>query len=305
MPTWPNWLKHIALAVDELLQAGQWVLTRFQRMLVKAEEAEKRKSKGLSKGGRRLVEYIQNQGRSGGTGSGVLPVKALTLREKYAWLAAIHDVVCEGARPVDPYRTDKHSKRGKAVRSQNGWARRLAGMPYGARKSMVRGFTDVDRPRIERMLADVARDLGKPNPIRRQTGQTTIVLQPVNKTVNISNRRTLVRVNVQRAPAGNGKPNGTTDEWTLAEASRETGAPTWALSRAAKKPKGAPGYLPTRRVGRGVLVKREHAKDFAANYDARREQRVVGSKSKEGRNIVAGLKKIRKSSPRRARPKSK
>lgn len=137
MPTWPNWLKHIALAVDELLQAGQWVLTRFQRMLVKAEEAEKRKSKGLSKGGRRLVEYIQNQGRSGGTGSGVLPVKALTLREKYAWLAAIHDVVCEAARPVDPYRTDKHSKRGKAVRSQSGWARPIG--RYALRGAQVDG----------------------------------------------------------------------------------------------------------------------------------------------------------------------
>ena len=138
---------------------------------VECDRADRPDHKGLSMGGNRLVRWIHNEGRSGGTGSGILPVKALPLREKYAWLAAIHAVVGEGVRPIDPYRSDKHSKRGKAVRSRSGWARRLAAMPYAARKTLVRHFTKGDRPRIERMLADVARDLGAPMPMTRRWDQ--------------------------------------------------------------------------------------------------------------------------------------
>lgn len=95
------------------------------------------------------------------------------------------------------------------------------------------------------------------------------------------------------------------NDWTLAEASRATDVPTWAFSRAGQKPKGEPGHLPTHRAGSNVFVKRKDAKAFARNWDARREQRVVGSKSNEGRNIVAGLKRLNKTAPHKTRRKAK
>lgn len=81
------------------------------------------------------------------------------------------------------------------------------------------------------------------------------------------------------------------NEMTLAEAYREfcdSGASKSAWTRAAQKKPDEPGYLPHRRFGRHVLVTRKHAKLFATNYDARREQRTVGSKSDEtSRETVA------------------
>ena len=96
------------------------------------------------------------------------------------------------------------------------------------------------------------------------------------------------------------------NEMTLAQASREYGVPSWKLSRAGKKPTSKVGHLPTRQVGSNVLVTRENARAFAKTYDAEREQRTVGSLSndEEARNVVASLKKIPKSSPRRKRAKS-
>ena len=87
-----------------------------------------------------------------------------------------------------------------------------------------------------------------------------------------------------------------TDELTLAQAAREFDIPAWALSRAAKKSKDKPGHLLTRRQGSNVYVRRDHAQEFSKNFDARREQRIVGSKSAEGRNIIAGSKPPRNSS---------
>lgn len=105
------------------------------------------------------------------------------------------------------------------------------------------------------------------------------------------------------------KPEATapqSDEMTLAEASREYGVPSWALLRAAKKPAGDHGHLPSTRIGRNVYVTRKNARAFAKTYDAEREQRTVGSLSndEEARNVVASLKNIPKSSPRRKRAKS-
>ena len=109
--------------------------------------------------------------------------------------------------------------------------------------------------------------------------------------------------------AGDGKRdgNGAGDaaEWTLAQASVDTGVPSWAWSRAAAKPPDKPGHLPARRVGDNVYVTRENAKAFARDFDARREQRKVGSKSKDGRNIVAALKEIKKTSKRSTERNSK
>ena len=91
----------------------------------------------------------------------------------------------------------------------------------------------------------------------------------------------------------------TVDELTLAQAAREFDVPDWALSRAASKASNNPGHLPTRRDGSNVYVDRDHAREFSKNFDARREQRIVGSKSDEGRNIIAGCKPPKNSADHR------
>lgn len=82
------------------------------------------------------------------------------------------------------------------------------------------------------------------------------------------------------------------DEITLAQAALECGGPGkpgW--TKAAQN-----GVFPMRRIGRNVFVKRADAKTFAANFDARREQRTVGTLStkENGQTVVAALKKLLK-----------
>lgn len=67
---------------------------------------------------------------------------------------------------------------------------------------------------------------------------------------------------------------------TLTEAAEKHDVPMSAWSKAANKAPDKPGFLPTRRVGRNRFVTREHAKRFADDYEARREQRAVGTKRK-------------------------
>jgi hypothetical protein len=62
--------------------------------------------------------------------------------------------------------------------------------------------------------------------------------------------------------------------WTFADASRETGVPKVAWTRAAKKKPGELGYLPHRTVGRTKQVTHRDAMAFARDYDARRDQRA-------------------------------
>ncbi len=73
------------------------------------------------------------------------------------------------------------------------------------------------------------------------------------------------------------------DEMTLAEATREWDISKSAWSKAAGKAPDEPGYLPTRKVGSNRFVKRADAEYFARNYEARREQRAVGSKRRPDR----------------------
>ena len=68
------------------------------------------------------------------------------------------------------------------------------------------------------------------------------------------------------------------NELTLTDAAREHDVPKSAWSKAAKKKPEEPGYLLTRQVGRNRFVQKRHAKRFANDYNARREQRMVGSK---------------------------
>ena len=68
-------------------------------------------------------------------------------------------------------------------------------------------------------------------------------------------------------------------EMTLTQVAEKWDVPKSALSAAAKKELGSPDHLPARRSGRSVFVTEEDAKAFCKNYLARREQRIVGSKS--------------------------
>lgn len=91
------------------------------------------------------------------------------------------------------------------------------------------------------------------------------------------------------------------NEYTLAEASEKYDIPRPAWTKAAQLEPGEYGYLPTRAVGRNRFATKADAEKFAKDYEARREQRAVGSKSADpdARNVVASLQKLKKNAPRR------
>lgn len=95
------------------------------------------------------------------------------------------------------------------------------------------------------------------------------------------------------------------DEITLTEAANRWDIPKSAWTKAAQKKPNEAGYLATRRVGRTVLVRVAVAKHFAENYDARREQRQVGSKSEEGKAIVSAPRSMKKTSGGKNRRKAR
>jgi len=67
------------------------------------------------------------------------------------------------------------------------------------------------------------------------------------------------------------------------------------------------GDFPSRKVGRNRYVRRADAKRFAENWEARREQRIVGSLSKDpdADPVVSALKKIQQDGRDKRRGKSK
>ena len=78
---------------------------------------------------------------------------------------------------------------------------------------------------------------------------------------------------------------------SFAEAAREFDVPPAEWTRASKKKRGEVDYLPHEKRGRFRFVIRENAEAFSKNYHAKREQRVVGSKSRDGATIVSDLLK--------------
>jgi hypothetical protein len=104
---------------------------------------------------------------------------------------------------------------------------------------------------------------------------------------------------VQRGPRAGNEQRG--NEYTLAEASEKYDIPRPTWTKAAQLEPSEYGYLPTRRVGRNRFVTTTVAEKFAKDYEARREQRAVGSKNTDpdARNVVASLRKLKKSAPRR------
>jgi hypothetical protein len=141
---WPRWLVAVAVRVDELV-ADPRALERFRRMLRdwKAEHDARVPRSPVGRRGQIRHSPIE-----------ILPVRSLTLPEKYAALAAIHDVVCDGAKRIDPWRI-RHRHRN--------FARRKAGISYAVLCSRIKDLRDTDRDRIEGTLRDVEADLVAPS----------------------------------------------------------------------------------------------------------------------------------------------
>lgn len=149
-PTMEEWLKNFAVTVDELFQAGDFVYQKFREMILLCDEAAK-------------LESPERHGLVGG-----LPTRALTLPEKYTWLAAIRDTYCKDVVLVDPYKE----------RAQTDDMALVEGRFYGIRRSEVRRLTIEDKLRLEKVLADVEDDFGvKPQqmlpPVKDESNQPT------------------------------------------------------------------------------------------------------------------------------------
>lgn len=119
-----KWLKDIAVRVDELVQddaAREWFKAR-------------------------LAEWRQSWQRNE---YDFIPDRALTLPEQYVRMAAIHDVVCERAQPLDIW----NSACGKGPNH----CREC--MPFLWLCKMASDIAEDDRDTLERCLANVAADL--------------------------------------------------------------------------------------------------------------------------------------------------
>jgi len=122
----PSWLKGVAIRVDELV-ANDGVRARFRSQLrVWAEEVEEQRGEALR----------------------LLSVRNMATAEKYAALCAIHDVVCEGAKPLSLWR----GRRGSFKRTKSA-------MPFVMIRSQVGDLSDEDRTCIEVLLTEVERDV--------------------------------------------------------------------------------------------------------------------------------------------------
>jgi hypothetical protein len=72
------------------------------------------------------------------------------------------------------------------------------------------------------------------------------------------------------------------------------------LTRAAKRPEGDPNRLPSRKVGRSVLVEPKDAKAWCENFLARREVRTVARLGGENKlKIKEALRQLRQKAPKR------
>ena len=93
----PNWLQAVAVRVDELVGDAP-TMNRFRRMLRDWKAEHEARGPKSSKDKRGNVQYNPVE---------LLPVRGMTLPEKYAVLAAIHDAICEQTKRIDPWTTHK------------------------------------------------------------------------------------------------------------------------------------------------------------------------------------------------------
>lgn len=133
MLTFKGEMKDLGIRVDELLQCGPHVRPHFERMIVDCENA---------------VEGILKEGKDPGVAG--LPDSAMSLHQKYASLAALHDEVCKNSEPVSPYERRSSGKadlpRQKAIFN-------------AIRQQSVRDLQPEHLPRLKRAFKDIVRDL--------------------------------------------------------------------------------------------------------------------------------------------------
>lgn len=137
---YPDWLENVALRVNEL-GADPAVFGRFSRMLrtwYVEHEAGVPKLR-TDKPGYALHNEVK-----------LLPLRNITLAHKYAVLTAIHDVICDGVKRMDLWGVHRKLKSISKAKS---------GMPYTMLKSLVNELSELDRPRIKKILKDVEADL--------------------------------------------------------------------------------------------------------------------------------------------------
>lgn len=136
-----HWQKSLAVQVDEIVQDPA-MMTRFQEMVRVWQGEEEARGPGCN-------------------GVVLLPTRAMTLPEKYAALAAIHDRVCaqNGAEPINPWKTVT----GKSLRSLNeeDKAQCLNSISFHVLCKRFDEIQESDHERLESVLLDVRSDSDK------------------------------------------------------------------------------------------------------------------------------------------------
>ncbi len=132
---WPKWLEDVGIRADELV-ADPIVQEHFWRMLGDWKIEHDRCKRGH-------VRYNAVE---------ILPRRRLSLPDKFAAVAAIHDVICEKSKRIDPWGVHKRLR-------SIGVSRAKAGIAYGVLCHEICDISDNDRERIEQALSDVEADL--------------------------------------------------------------------------------------------------------------------------------------------------
>lgn len=145
--SWPEWLVVVACGVGELV-AKPVTMDRFRRMLRDWKAEHEARGPKSSEDKRGNVQYNPVE---------LLPVRGMTLPEKYAVLAAIHDAICEQTKRIDPWTTQKRIRNFRSPKVRASWS-------YAALCGCVAELGDGHRERITGVLRDVGRDLATTQP---------------------------------------------------------------------------------------------------------------------------------------------
>jgi hypothetical protein len=138
------WLRDVAVRVDELV-GHPLAMDRFRQMLrVWKQQHDARRPTGTALG-RAGVPVQDNPIK-------LFPTQRMTLAEKYARLAAIHDFICENAKPINPWHAPQSLKKLKPA------------MSYAVLCRRVTDLDETTRPRIESLLHEVAADVAEALP---------------------------------------------------------------------------------------------------------------------------------------------
>ncbi|MHC4698285.1 MAG: hypothetical protein ACYTFA_16255 [Planctomycetota bacterium] len=149
----PGWLVDVAVRVDELVSQTEG-MQRFRDM-IRQQTADHAARDPLP------PTYPDGQIRYNPVE--LLPIRETSLAEKYATLAAIHDVVCQRTQEINPWPVDADKEYESGDYSMS-----IAGTTFSVLCSKVKDVSADDRAQIERCLHVVHADMRGDGTVRRR-----------------------------------------------------------------------------------------------------------------------------------------